>query len=315
MYEPLVSTIIPVYNGSNYLKESIDSALAQTYKNIEVIVVNDGSTDQGETERIALSYGNKIKYYYKENGGVSTALNYGIQKMNGEWFSWLSHDDLYMPNKIKSQMEKIIEKKLDTKKTIISCKTGLINSNGKKIKRIKKNNYGFFTGEDMFKYLFKGENLYGCGLLIPKEALIDVGGFDPDYKFIQDWKCWIFLALKKNNFYIYDEELVKLRIHENQQTKKIAKLLPKEEIDFLNKLLIKFSDDVYKNNFYIKTVLFYTISINDNDIRRNYKKVLKENGLYSFFDKIQYLFYCIKGRAIWVLKKIYRTVINLRYRK
>ena len=75
---PKVSVIIPVYNGSNYMREAIDSALAQTYKNIEIIVVNDGSTDN--TEEIALSYGDKIKYYSKENGGVATALNFAIEK-------------------------------------------------------------------------------------------------------------------------------------------------------------------------------------------------------------------------------------------
>ena len=107
--KPLVSIIIPVYNGSNYMREAIDSALAQTYENFEVIVVNDGSTDGGKTERIALSYGNRIRYYHKENGGVATAMNFGIHEMKGEYFSWLSHDDIFYPDKIKIQMEAIRE--------------------------------------------------------------------------------------------------------------------------------------------------------------------------------------------------------------
>ena len=69
---PRVSIVIPVYNGANYLREAIDSALAQTYKNVEIIVVNDGSTDNGETEQIAQSYGDRIRYFRKENGGVSS---------------------------------------------------------------------------------------------------------------------------------------------------------------------------------------------------------------------------------------------------
>jgi hypothetical protein len=75
-FRPRVSIIIPVYNGSNFLAEAIDSALAQTYQNTEVIVVNDGSTDRGATRAIAASYGDRIRYLEKENGGVASALNY-----------------------------------------------------------------------------------------------------------------------------------------------------------------------------------------------------------------------------------------------
>ena len=78
---PLVSIIIPVYNGSDYLKEAIESALAQTYSNIEILVVNDGSCDDGKTEEIALSYKDRIRYITKPNGGVSSALNLGIAQM------------------------------------------------------------------------------------------------------------------------------------------------------------------------------------------------------------------------------------------
>ena len=107
MGKPLVSIVIPVYNGANYMKEAIDSALNQTYPNCEVIVVNDGSNDNGATEKIALSYGDRIRYIKKENGGVATAVNRGIKEMKGEYFSWLSHDDYYYPQKIEKQIEAI----------------------------------------------------------------------------------------------------------------------------------------------------------------------------------------------------------------
>ena len=68
LFDPLVSIIIPVYNGQEYIKEAIDSALGQTYKNIEIIVINDGSTDK--TEEIVKQYGNKIRYFKKVNGGI-----------------------------------------------------------------------------------------------------------------------------------------------------------------------------------------------------------------------------------------------------
>ena len=98
---PRVSVIIPFYAGVNWLKEAVDSVLSQTFKDYEIIVVNDGSNDDGATRKIAKSYGNKIKYFEKENGGVSSALNCGIKNMNGDYFAWLSHDDLIDINHIE----------------------------------------------------------------------------------------------------------------------------------------------------------------------------------------------------------------------
>ena len=81
MYKPLVSIIIPVYNGADYVAQAIESAINQTYQNIEIILVNDGSNDEGKTDSVVQKYKEKIKYIKKENGGVSTALNIGIQEM------------------------------------------------------------------------------------------------------------------------------------------------------------------------------------------------------------------------------------------
>src|SRR3712207_962084 len=111
---PKVSIVIPVYNGSDYLKEAIDSALGQTYEDIEVIVVNDGSNDGGQTEAIAKSYGDKIRYFSKENGGVASALNFGIKNMRVKWFTWLSHDDLFSQNRIEQDLI-LIEKNPEAK--------------------------------------------------------------------------------------------------------------------------------------------------------------------------------------------------------
>lgn len=105
---PVVSVIIPVYNGSNYIRQAIESILAQTYRSWEIIVVNDGSADQGATRQAVLSYGNQVRYIEKENGGVSSALNCGIQAMKGEYFAWLSHDDLFCREKLSNQMERIL---------------------------------------------------------------------------------------------------------------------------------------------------------------------------------------------------------------
>ena len=102
--EIIISVIIAAYNAEKTIISTLESIDKQICDGVEVIIVNDGSPDDGATERVALSYGKKIRYIYQNNGGVSSALNTGIREMKGEYFSWLSHDDLYEPTKIEKQV-------------------------------------------------------------------------------------------------------------------------------------------------------------------------------------------------------------------
>ena len=101
--KPLVSVVIPVYNGTNFLKEAIESVFAQTFTDYEILVVDDGSTDG--TWDLIQSYGPRVRGLHKENGGVASALNLGIREMRGTYFAWLSHDDLWLPEKLARQVE------------------------------------------------------------------------------------------------------------------------------------------------------------------------------------------------------------------
>jgi len=129
-----VSIIIPVYNGAAYLAEAIDCALAQTYLDVEVMIVNDGSTDGSESERIALAYGNRIRYLTKDNGGVASALNRGLQEMTGEWFIWLSHDDYFDAERVEEDM-RIAREHPDAR--VIFCRTQGVDSSGSIIRPAK----------------------------------------------------------------------------------------------------------------------------------------------------------------------------------
>ena len=122
-----VSIIIPVYNAEKYLKECIESALAQTYDDIEVIAIDDGSTD--DSLKILNSYSDRIKIITKENGGTASALNVGINAMNGEWFKWLSADDVLYPNAIE-ELIKEIEQMKNKDKIILYSNYDIINSDG-----------------------------------------------------------------------------------------------------------------------------------------------------------------------------------------
>ena len=102
-----VSIIIPFYNCS-FVDQAIESALNQTYPNIEVIVVNDGSSSQF-TEKVT-PYLNRIRYFEKENGGTASTLNLGIKNASGDYFAWLSSDDIFLKDKISKQLRFMIER-------------------------------------------------------------------------------------------------------------------------------------------------------------------------------------------------------------
>jgi len=97
-----VSVVIPAYNHGAFLPEAIESVLAQTHPAHEIIVVDDGSTD--ETFEALQPYLPHIHYLYKRNGGTSTALNAGIRRATGDWICWLSADDLFLPDKLEKQL-------------------------------------------------------------------------------------------------------------------------------------------------------------------------------------------------------------------
>lgn len=209
---PKVSIIIPVYNGSTYMREAIDSALNQTYSNVEIIVVNDGSTD--DTAEIAKSYGNEIKYFEKENGGVSTALNLGIQKMSGDYFSWLSHDDLYLPKKLETQINYLITHNLLNEKVILYSNYYLIDENGNMLNNCIKD-HNELNQKPEYALLRGAVN--GLTLLIPKAAFDEHGEFDVNLKCAQDYLLWhkMFSSYKPVHLPV---TLVSSRFHTKQVT-------------------------------------------------------------------------------------------------
>lgn len=233
-FNPKVSIIIPVYNGSNYLSEAIDSALKQTYKNVEIIVINDGSNDNRQTETIARGYGKRIKYFEKSNGGVASALNFGIREMKGDYFSWLSHDDLYTPEKIMNQISFI--KEIGRDDVIVYCDYVLINDKDEQVS-LKK--LGSINERDFRFFITKNNTFYGCTLLIPRKCFDPIGLFNESLKTTQDYDMWFRLA----EFYdfVYSEGFfVKQRIHSEQCTKKI----PEEVISECNNLMINFVNNM-----------------------------------------------------------------------
>lgn len=209
---PLVSIVIPVYNGSNFMSEAIDSALAQTYPNIEILVVNDGSTD--DTRKIALSYGDRIRYFEKENGGVATALNLAIREMRGAYFSWLSHDDWYTPDKVAAEIE-ALRACGDWNRAVFSECDFVQYPSGTR-RRTDSIRFGQKRAETGWFTVAMGL-ISGCTLLIPKAYFDEFGGFDESVRAVNDYEQWFRMFRDKQMVYV-GKSLVGSRVHEKQVT-------------------------------------------------------------------------------------------------
>ena len=231
-----VTIIIPVYKGKQYMREAIDSALAQTYKNLEILVINDGSPDNGATDKIAKSYGDKIKYIYKENGGVSTVLNMALKEMTGDYFSWLSHDDVYYPEKVEEEVKYLEENNLIGKKAILYSDYDIIDQDSiltsKSIKPHKE------TVEKPEYALLRG-HINGITLLIPKRAFDECGNFDEKLRCAQDYELWYRMMKAGYNFIHIPKILAKSRVHDKQ----VTHTNPKVETEG-NKFWIDITDDI-----------------------------------------------------------------------
>ena len=252
--KPIVSIIIPVYNGSNYLKQAIESAINQDYEFLEIIVVDDGSDDSGETSEIAKSYGDRIKYFEKINNGVASALNFGISKMKGDFFSWLSHDDLYTPDKLSKQIDFLIKNNLSTDKTILFSNFHLIDYEGK---IFHSTNLEPGNSSNFRAWLAAYSYLNGCTLLIPRILFDLVGQFNENLKHTQDYDL-LFRMSYHANFIFHDDTIVYSRQHPEQDSRS-KNLEAFKEVYLLKKsFLSQLSKKEIINNFFIFLKMFYS---------------------------------------------------------
>lgn len=310
--QPLVSIIIPVYNGSNYVKEAIESALAQTYCNIEIIVVNDGSSDDGLTEKIALSYGDRIRYIAKEkNGGVSSALNVGIRNMRGEYFSWLSHDDRYKPEKIASQVELLTSSKSD--RLVAICDYCCINASSKPLSDIHK--FRFENGKTYdwgipLNAVFERGSLHGCSLMIPKKAFDECGVFDEKMRYCQDTQMWAMIFIKGYSIIAADGKFVEARVHDKQLTQTGKSIFYSDCVLMADKLLpdlLRVSD---KKNNYLYVFAKFNAKHNGEKVVAKCIAYAKRKKLFSVFNILNLKILTSYGKIRPFIRKMYYSVVR-----
>jgi len=213
-----VSIVIPVYNSERFLRESIDSALNQTYKDIEVIAVYDKSEDR--TLDILKEYSDKIKIIDKQSGGPIRALNDGIKSMTGEWFKYLGSDDILYPNAIEELISET--KKLQGRNFILYSSYEVINSDGKKMYYFNEPNYNTLKNFD-YNIIFLDNYISNfVTTMIHKSLFEKYGMFDESpYDLAKDYELYLRYAILHDcRLHLVPKILVKYRDHPDTITNK-----------------------------------------------------------------------------------------------
>ena len=259
-----VTIIIPVYNTSFFLEECINSIYSQTFKNLEVIAINDGSTDD------SLNVLNKLKEKYSElriinknNTGVSDTRNVGIEVSSGDFIMFVDSDD-YIE---KDMVEIMLEKAIETKADIVRCNANLFNISG----AISHENLTFFsnklfsTKDDIiYKRFFSDEDALNCYtplLLINKKVIVN---FDTSLAFLEDMDFYLKLFLNSSSIYFIDKNLYNYRYNSNSSSKNISNV--EYNIESVIKIAQKLKEKI--NNTKIK--------INDCSFNNRYFKLIMQ---------------------------------------
>ena len=247
-----VTVVIPVYNSEKFLIPTIESVLNQSYQNLEIIAVDDGSADK--SLEILQKYQDKIKIFHQENQGLAFAVNLAIKKMNGKWLKWLSPDDVLFPNTIETL---VAEAKNKSENTILYSNWEIIDENNKKLRIFSESNFNDLEIFDFNVRLLDGQQINVNTTLIPSNLFKQGCTFkelqDPvaiDYEFFLN--AGICYNVK---FHLVDKVLLQYRIHPKQLShKNIPKTL--EYIEEIKTQILSKLDESKKNQ-YLKTLQEY----------------------------------------------------------
>jgi teichuronic acid biosynthesis glycosyltransferase TuaG len=207
--KPIVSIVIPAYNVSDFIAETLDSALAQTFREFEIIVINDGSPDSQKLENVLSDYLSYIIYVKQENRGAASARNTGIYCAKGEYIAFLDGDDIWLPNKLQSQIEFIKGNNLE----MTYCDALMFGEKPWSGKRFMETSPS--EGKVTLKSLLSFEcNFITSGTICRKDKIIDSDGFDEckESARVEDFELWVRLLNNGISVDFQKEVLLKYRV-------------------------------------------------------------------------------------------------------
>ena len=211
-FNPFISIIIPTFNRAYVLERAINSVMEQTYKNFELIIIDDGSTDDTKI-LLSKSKNHKMKIYYIENSGVSKARNFGIQKSKGDYISFLDSDDEWLKEKLIKQVDL-----LETDRSLKWVHTEEIwVRNGVRVNQMNKHKK---AGGDQFIPSLKMCMISPSTVLIERSVLFNAGMFREDYPVCEDYDLWLKLSAQFSIGFVAEPLIRKYGGHDDQLSRK-----------------------------------------------------------------------------------------------
>ncbi|MBA6234364.1 MULTISPECIES: glycosyltransferase family 2 protein [unclassified Colwellia] len=201
MSSPLISIVIASYNMGQYLGTALDSLLKQTWENIEVIVIDDGSTDNSEEVMSAYTNNNKVSYIKTENRGQTKAKNRGVKEAKGDFIGFCDADDFWTDNKLELQMPFFSDDKVG----VVYSEVSYIDEDGNPYDKAAP--YERYTGKVTEQLLTKNFVPFGTSI-IRKACVIQDGGFDEQFKMGIDWDLWLRYSLNWEFMYCPDKTYI-----------------------------------------------------------------------------------------------------------
>jgi len=210
---PKVSVVIPAYNAERHIRETLDSVLAQTYRDFEVVVVDDGSTDR--TREIVGSYGGPVRCIAQANAGPSAARNRGVREARGEFVAFVDSDDLWLREKLAEQVPLF---DADGRVGLVYCHVQRITADGQPLPTPQMPKP---TGQVFVDFLFRN-HCPTSAAVVRRECFERCGYFPEDMVWAEDWHLWLRIA-RRYEFAAARRVLARHRVHSSALTRQYEK--------------------------------------------------------------------------------------------
>lgn len=215
--EGLISIILPYYNGQSFIKEALESVRAQTYKNFELLLVDDGSPDAKQSayvKDLIASYGDdRFKYLHKTNGGLSNARNFGYAQCRGAYIAFLDQDDLWKPEKLDAQMEVF---RAHPEVEFIFTNGVSFGEAALPFRRRKSIQHGII--KDSYCEMLRGNVVSALTTIFTRGLVEKTGLSNPRYSVCPDYEYFLRMS-EKTDFYFIDQPLALYRLHAENTSK------------------------------------------------------------------------------------------------